>query len=366
MTLVLKRRMKVGGINHYVLQLLVLLGVLSVGTYASATVDLGRIPNVRDYSISILLDPPTPLNSVNNLADSGLSLAPASINEPVPLPEIVDAAAYGLPSEVLIPAVQASPFALPSRFDTGPSATPYVFASRNPTDALRAAICLTSAIYYEAASESDDGQRAVAQVILNRVRHGSWPNTVCGVIYQGSERAGCQFSYACDGSMARLPSRDGWTRAGRVARAALAGYVYAPVGLSTYYHTPAVNPAWNRSLITAAVIGNHIFYRMPGANGGPRAFYASYFGGEPLPGPKPRAYVPPAAMPFPMRPQTAAITPWPGSTAAPAPSYQPVPMPQSGRDAAPSVRQDSRYVAGALPDSDVMPAYRNSGAWIAR
>ncbi|MFX4781967.1 cell wall hydrolase, partial [Acinetobacter baumannii] len=90
------------------------------------------------------------------------------------------------------------------------------------------------------------GQQAVAQVILNRVRHPAFPATVCGVVYQGSEHAGCQFSFACDGSMARRPEPGLWRRAMAVAASALAGQVYAPVGLATHYHTYAVTPAWNR------------------------------------------------------------------------------------------------------------------------
>ncbi|MFN5901342.1 MAG: cell wall hydrolase, partial [Novosphingobium sp.] len=71
-------------------------------------------------------------------------------------------------------------------------------------DRSRALQCLAAAVYYEARSESDVGQRAVAQVVLNRVAHPSYPNTVCGVVYQGSERTtGCQFSFTCDGSLAK-------------------------------------------------------------------------------------------------------------------------------------------------------------------
>ena len=122
---------------------------------------------------------------------------------------------------------------------TGPAARPIV-ARGTSLDQARALQCLTAAIYYEAASEPDAGQRAVAQVVLNRVAHPAWPNTVCGVVYQGSERTGCQFSFACDGSMARRPMAVFWDRARRVAADALAGYVYAPVGLATHYHTSAV------------------------------------------------------------------------------------------------------------------------------
>ena len=119
---------------------------------------------------------------------------------------------------------------------TNGAARPFVMRAGSP-DHLRALKCLTDAIYYEAANEPDAGQRAVAQVILNRMRHPTYPNSVCGVIYQGSERrTGCQFSYACDGSMARIPARPAWLRAQRVAAQALAGSVYAPVGMATHYH----------------------------------------------------------------------------------------------------------------------------------
>jgi hypothetical protein len=155
-------------------------------------------------------------------------------------------------------------------------------------DRMRAVDCLTAAIYYEAASESEDGQRAVAQVVLNRVRHPTFPNSVCGVVYQGSERSsGCQFSFTCDGSLLRTPSFSGWARARRLAAAALWGSVYAPVGHSTHYHSNKVLPYWASSLVKSAVIGAHIFYRWNGGWGTPAAFRAVYVGGEPMPGPKP-------------------------------------------------------------------------------
>ena len=154
-------------------------------------------------------------------------------------------------------------------------------------DKARALDCLATAIYYEAASESDDGQRAVAQVILNRVRHPAFPATVCGVVYQGSEKTtGCQFSYACDGSMARVPMRSAMDRARRIALAALDGSVMRQVGLATHYHTYAVTPSWNRSLVMTDAIGMHFFHRWKGYWGTPTAFSnLRYRGGEPVPGP---------------------------------------------------------------------------------
>jgi hypothetical protein len=137
--------------------------------------------------------------------------------------------------------------------------------------------CLTQAVYYEAASEPDQGQRAVAQTVLNRVRHPAFPNTVCGVVFQGSERVtGCQFSFTCDGSLARTPSVHGWARAERVAREALSGRVEAAVGNATHYHANYVVPYWAPTLDKAATIGAHIFYLMRGVLGSPRAFHARY------------------------------------------------------------------------------------------
>ncbi|MEE4205172.1 MAG: cell wall hydrolase, partial [Erythrobacter sp.] len=125
--------------------------------------------------------------------------------------------------------------------DPGPAATPFLAAGANP----RAEDCLAEAVFYEAASESEAGQRAVAQVVVNRVRHPAWPNSVCAVVFQGSERStGCQFTFTCDGSRARPAAGAAWARARRIARDALAGEVYAPVGLATHYHTLWVAPRW--------------------------------------------------------------------------------------------------------------------------
>jgi cell wall hydrolase len=146
-------------------------------------------------------------------------------------------------------------------------------APRDPGSRERALECLTQAVYYEARSESDDGQRAVAQVVLNRVRHPAYPNSVCGVVYQGSERStGCQFTFTCDGSMGAGIEPYAWERARQVAEAALAGAVYRPVGLATNYHTTAISPYWAPSLVPQTVVGAHIFYRRPGGSGTADAF----------------------------------------------------------------------------------------------
>jgi len=142
--------------------------------------------------------------------------------------------------------------------------------------------CLASAVYYEAGSQDDDGERAVAQVVLNRVRHPAFPSTVCGVVYEGSTRAtGCQFTFTCDGSLYRQPDAVGWRRAYKIAEAALGGYVYAPVGWATHYHANYVVPYWASTLAKSAVVGAHIFYRWAGGWGQPASFSQGYASREP-------------------------------------------------------------------------------------
>ena len=162
-----------------------------------------------------------------------------------------------------------------------PAATPFLFKGSAAAHA-QALECLASAVYYEAGSQSDDGERAVAQVVLNRVRHPAFPNTVCGVVYQGSTRVtGCQFTFTCDGSMNRQPDADGWKRAYRIAGEALSGAVFAPVGWATHYHANYVVPYWASTLAKNVVVGAHIFYRWAGGWGQPAAFAKAYAGREP-------------------------------------------------------------------------------------
>ncbi len=161
-------------------------------------------------------------------------------------------------------------------------ALPFFFDPALPAvERARAEHCLTLAIYYEAAIEAPVGQRAVAQVVLNRVRHPLYPQTVCGVVFQGSSRTtGCQFSFTCDGSMRRTPSASGWRRAASIASAALSGHVEESVGTATHYHTDWVAPIWRTELVKLAQLGTHIFYRWPGRMGLPAAFGMRYRGGE--------------------------------------------------------------------------------------
>ena len=149
-----------------------------------------------------------------------------------------------------------------------------------PAERARAELCLAQAIYYEAALEPPEGQAAVAQTVLNRVRHPDFPKTVCGVVYQGASQPGCQFSFACDGSRDRAPIEPFWSRAKQVAAAALGGQVAIAVGSATYYHADYVFPPWSPQLVKIGRFGSQIFYRYPGPQGGAEALTGRYAGDE--------------------------------------------------------------------------------------
>jgi hypothetical protein len=157
---------------------------------------------------------------------------------------------------------------------------PFVLKT-DAADRERAVTCLAQAVYYEAAREPLSGQQAVAQVVLNRVRHPAYPKSVCGVVFQGSARAtGCQFTFTCDGALRWRPQPALWRRAEQVAEHALGGYVDRDVGQATHYHAAYVAPYWAPTLVKMTKVGQHIFYRWPGGWGEPGAFNGRYSGRE--------------------------------------------------------------------------------------
>lgn len=282
-------------------------------------------------------------------AASPWSYAARNVSQPA---DRVGAAAFASPGDgttgtAPLPALPAALRGLSGAASVGITpAQPFTMRGASALDRARALECLAAAIYYEAASEPDEGQRAVAQVVLNRVRHPAFPATVCGVVYQGAERAsGCQFSFACDGAMARIPSPKGWARAARTAAAALGGYVFAPVGLATHYHTYAVTPAWNRSLVMTDVVGAHFFHRWKGVWGTAAAFHQPYAGREPLPAPPPRLAGPVIALD-----RAVAVAP----TVVPPSGVQPrllengAPLPSSP-------------APNTLPESQILDRWKDSG-----
>lgn len=239
------------------------LGVVALGT-AGAAIILPRI-NAVDTAVQIRSTAPTPTQQLPAGDLTDFTLAPEALQN-------FDYAQARLWNA-----------ALP--FSTAPirPAAPLIAPTTDIEAYGRALDCLTTAIYYEAASETPQGQAAVAQVVLNRARHPAYPRTVCGVVFQGSERTtGCQFSFTCDGAMARVPSPAGWARARAVASAALNGTVVAAVGTATHYHTDWVAPYWAPRLSKIVQIGTHIFYRWNGAWGLPSAFTGVYSGVEPV------------------------------------------------------------------------------------
>ncbi len=122
--------------------------------------------------------------------------------------------------------------------------------------------CLAEAVYYEARSETRSGQKAVAEVVLNRVASKHFPSTICGVVYEGSERStGCQFSFTCDGSMDIAPKGKSWTRSNDVATLVMTGGVTPFTNRATHYHTTAIKPKWSDNLRMTKRVGSHVFYR---------------------------------------------------------------------------------------------------------
>lgn len=147
-------------------------------------------------------------------------------------------------------------------------------------DRERAIECLALAAMAEAGG-SDAGQRAVMQVVLNRVRHPAFAKTICGVVFEGAERqTGCQFTFTCDGSLSRRYSEAAWRQARQRAREALDGRTFAAVGTATHYHTDWVYPYWSPSLDKVAKIDTHLFFRWKGYWGTPPSFAARYKGQE--------------------------------------------------------------------------------------
>jgi len=178
---------------------------------------------------------------------------------------------------------QSANAALPFSDQPITSAKSFRLLTTSSIDAQRAQICLTQAIYYEAGFEPLAGKRAVAQVVLNRMRHPAFPSSVCGVVYQGYRARVCQFSFTCDGALHRRPQDNAWAESRRIAAAALAGYVEPKVGTSTHYHADYVSPYWAPKLSKIAKLGAHIFYSWPGAWGQRAAFSSRYAGGEFVP-----------------------------------------------------------------------------------
>lgn len=124
--------------------------------------------------------------------------------------------------------------------------------------------CLAEALYFEARGESVKGQFAVAEVIMNRVESARFPNSICGVINQGTGRKfACQFTYTCDGHKEVIAEPKAFARVGKIAKIMQHGGPRPLTKGATHYHTKSVRPRWARKFARTATIGVHHFYRMP-------------------------------------------------------------------------------------------------------
>lgn len=176
--------------------------------------------------------------------------------------QIITPAAYQPQSKIQLVSIPPSPTIsqLESGFRLGRGEKRKVLKKREAR--LAEKNCLARAIYFEARSEPEAGQIAVANVILNRVKSKVYPDTICGVVYDGAHRLNsCQFSFACDGKQDAPRSAKQWSKAKKIASRAMAGDAYVRVvSTATHYHADYVNPSWSGSMKRLIKIGRHIFY----------------------------------------------------------------------------------------------------------
>jgi spore germination cell wall hydrolase CwlJ-like protein len=207
-------------------------------------------------------------------SDSGngstLTMRPASVNERLmqgATPQLPRATALASTTPAPADAVPVEIVSLPSHQGASVeprSDRPNYAALIGEDNAGREKRCLAEAIYFEARSEPEEGQAAVAQVVLNRVASGLYPSTICGVVYQNRNRYhACQFSFACEGKSLHVNEQESWQTATRIAEAVMGGKTYlSEVGGATHYHANYVRPRWARQLEKMDVIGHHIFYKL--------------------------------------------------------------------------------------------------------
>ena len=186
-------------------------------------------------------------------------------------PSVARAAALGSSTPVALEATPIEVLAMATPVPASVHATivprdqrPDYAALIDPDHVAKEKRCLAEAIYFEARSESEAGQAAVAQVIFNRVNSGLYPTSICGVVYQNRQRHNaCQFSFACEGKSLKITEPEPWAVAVRIADAVTSGETYSPgVGGSTHYHANYVRPRWAKKLKKMDVIGHHIFYQL--------------------------------------------------------------------------------------------------------
>jgi spore germination cell wall hydrolase CwlJ-like protein len=222
-------------------------------------------------AVEVAMASPVSMTQRDATGATAMAHAPANVTPAAPL-RLASADAAAMPSS--FPAVGAAPssgqISLPMSIAILPPPAPGV-PPLSPAQRLhlegkeraKAERCLANAVYFEARSEPLKGQIAVAQVVMNRVFSGFYPNDVCGVVYQNAHRRlACQFTFACDGKSKAINERASWARANRIAKQTLDGKLYeTAVGTSTHYHAVYVHPNWVREMKKFVRFGIHNFYR---------------------------------------------------------------------------------------------------------
>ncbi|MGD9543653.1 MAG: cell wall hydrolase [Methylocystis sp.] len=246
------------------------------GDEAFEEVDAGAAPEPATTQKSMAVASPAQSSSISTPTGAD---APRDIGKEAATERALHGASPQTPRAVALgSSTPAQPDAVPIAVSSFPGATlalatpganpsasrPDYVASIDPEKLGRETRCLAEAVYFEARSEPEAGQAAVAQVVLNRVQSGLYPSSVCGVVYQNRHRfRQCQFSFACEGRSLRITEGDSWERAVRVAKEVMVGRTYiSDVGRATHYHANYVHPRWARALRKMDVIGRHIFYRL--------------------------------------------------------------------------------------------------------
>jgi len=232
----------------------------------------GHEPKLEDEeSADVAVGPDAPASAKGDASVRLAALPPDAfpeqrerfIDAPV---ERADLPPLGDPSVVRKSSMMGGQTIAPKGEVTGAGQRPMTPAERLDLDEkgrAKAEKCLAEAIYFEARGEHVNGQMAVAQVVLNRVFSGKYPNTVCGVVYQNSHRhLACQFTFTCDGIRDVIREPDMWERAKVIAAEMLDGKLWLPeVGKATHYHAYWVRPGWVREMAKLHKLGVHTFYR---------------------------------------------------------------------------------------------------------
>jgi spore germination cell wall hydrolase CwlJ-like protein len=227
--------------------------VMSDGKGDMAMMDTGEAA-----APAVLADPTPvlkPIKKVSKLAERRLKIEPAAVN----LGEVVEDKSKSRSLAKL--AIAAKPDNIEDSFKLPKAEKQKIIAQRRVRMAEEN--CLARAVYFEARSESALGQMAVAKVILNRVKSPNYPKTICGVVYQGTQRRNsCQFSFACDGQADDVRQPAAWAQAKSVAQRAIKGDTNLGSGMNTAtsYHADYVTPRWAKTLRKVSKIGRHIFY----------------------------------------------------------------------------------------------------------